>query len=86
MVASRLTAWLRAALALVAAAGVLGLTGCGGGNGAPNNPYNTPPPAPILQILPGVITVYSGIPSTITVTSAGVPPLVAFSSNPTVLP
>jgi hypothetical protein len=86
MVASRLTAWLRAALALVAAAGVLGLTGCGGGNGAPNNPYNTPPPAPILQILPQVITVYSGIPSTITVTSAGVPPLVAFSSNPTVLP
>ena len=51
MLASRLTAWIRPALSLLATAGVLSLAACGGGSGAPNNPF-TPLPTP-----PGPLTV-----------------------------
>ena len=78
--------WLRPACALFCGAGILLLTACGGGNGAPNNPY-TPPP-PIIQpisILPSSATVYQGTPTVLTVTG-GVPPYRAFSSDSTALP
>ena len=39
--------WLRSITALAAVAGTLGLSGCGGGSGAPNNPFLGP-----LTVLP----------------------------------
>ena len=47
---------------------VLFLAGCGGGSGAPNNPYE-PPPTPIapLVLLPAALTVYPGTPATLTI-------------------
>jgi hypothetical protein len=86
MVERRLTAWLRPALALFGIAGLVLLGGCGGGSGAPNNPYQPPPPviAP-LQLLPASLTVYAGTPETLTV-FGGVPPYRAFSTNSSVLP
>ena len=80
---NRLTAWLRPALALFALAGILSITGCGGGNGAPNNPYVAPPPT--LQVLPATTTIFSGVPDKLTITS-GSAPFSAFTSNSTVLP
>ena len=44
MVKHYIGATLRSALALFGIAGILLLAGCGGGNGAPNNPYSPPPP------------------------------------------
>ena len=86
MVKGHLTASLRAALALFGIAGTMLLAGCGGGSGAPNNPY-APPPAtiPPLTVLPGAVTVYAGTPATVTV-SGGVSPYRAFSSDGTTLP
>ena len=56
MVERRLSAWLRSALALFGIAGILLLAGCGGGSGAPNNPYLPPPPViPPLQLLPSTL-------------------------------
>jgi len=83
MSAYRLTAWLRPALTLFALAGFLALAGCGGGNGAPNNPYVPPPPT--LQVLPTATTIFSGVPDTLTITS-GSSPFLAFTSNSAVLP
>jgi hypothetical protein len=79
-------AWLRPALAVFGFAGVMVLAACGGGSGAPNNPYAPIPstPAP-LQILPNGITIYPGTPATLTI-SGGVPPYRAFSANATILP
>ena len=78
--------WLRAFAALFAASAVLGLSACGGGSGAPNNPYEPGPVTPAaLQVLPLNSTAYVGVPATLTVTG-GVPPYRAFSSNPTILP
>ncbi|HEY3178263.1 MAG TPA: hypothetical protein VGL25_05230, partial [Casimicrobiaceae bacterium] len=82
---NRLTAWLRPALTLLALAGVFSLAGCGGGNGAPNNPYVPPVVSPTLTVLPTSMTVFSGVPATLTITS-GNAPFSAFSSNPAVLP
>ncbi|MEP6942062.1 MAG: hypothetical protein ABI981_03960, partial [Betaproteobacteria bacterium] len=66
--------------------GLLALGGCGGGSGAPNNPYAPGPTAPgPLFVLPPSITVYSHTPATLTV-SGGAPPYQAFSSNPSILP
>jgi hypothetical protein len=79
----RLTAWLRPALTLLALAGIFSLAGCGGGNGAPNNPYVPPPPT--LQVLPATTTIFSGVPDTLTITS-GSAPFLAFTSNSAVLP
>ena len=78
--------WLRSALALFGLAGLLALAGCGGGSGAPNNPYEPPPPIPApLLLLPSPLTMYAGIPATLTI-SGGVSPYKVFSSDPAVLP
>src|SRR5690242_3824344 len=64
--------------------GLLG--GCGGGSGAPNNPFAPGPVAPgPLSILPAAPTVYSNTPTTLTITG-GVPPYFVVSSNTAVLP
>lgn len=86
MVEHRLTAWLRPLLSLLAVAGVLSLAACGGGSGAPNNPYQPGPGAPpTIQVQPGSITVFSGAPATLTITS-GTAPFNVFSDTPAVLP
>lgn len=86
MVNRYIGATLRSALGLVGLAGILLLSACGGGNGAPNNPYAPPPPTvPPLQVLPASITVYPGTPATVTV-SGGVPPYRVFSSDSSILP
>ncbi len=81
-----LSAWLRPLAGIFALVGVLGLTACGGGSGAPNNPYAPGPavPAP-LAILPASATAYAGTPATLTI-SGGFPPYQAFSSDTAVLP
>ena len=86
MVERRLIAWLRPALAFFGIAGILLLAGCGGGSGAPNNPYLPGPPviAP-LQLLPTSLTVYAGTPATLTI-SGGVAPYRAFTTNASALP
>src|ERR1700687_3333539 len=78
--------WLRPVLALCALAGLLALGGCGGGSGAPNNPFATKPVTPgPLFVLPPTAVVYSHTPATLQV-SGGAPPYQAFSSNSAVLP
>jgi hypothetical protein len=79
------TTWLRPALTILGVAGLLALSACGGGSGAPNNPYVTPPGTPALDVQPATLTAYSGVPATLTITS-GVAPFQAFSGDPTVLP
>jgi hypothetical protein len=78
--------WLRPFLALCALAGLLALGGCGGGSGAPNNPFATKP-APVgpLFVLPPTAVVYSHTAATLQV-SGGALPYQAFSSNSAVLP
>src|SRR4030088_2836834 len=78
--------WLRTILALCAIAGLLALGGCGGGSGAPNNPYAPPviPPRP-LSVLTPTDVVYSHTAAAPQV-SGGTPPYQAFSSNSAVLP
>jgi hypothetical protein len=82
---NRLTAWLRPALTLFALAGIFTLAGCGGGNGAPNNPYNNGGGSTVLTVLPTSVSIYSGVPATLTITS-GTGPFTAFSSDSTILP
>ena len=78
--------WLRRLAGLVALAGVLALSACGGGSGAPNNPFSEKPtPVPALSVQPPAATVYSGVPVVLTITG-GAAPYRAFSSNATVLP
>jgi len=78
--------WLRPFAGVAALAGMLALSACGGGSGAPNNPYSPGPSVPgPISILPQSVTIYSGVPATLTI-SGGVPPYSAFSSNSTVLP
>jgi len=81
-----LAAWLRPIAGIFALVGMLGLTACGGGSGAPNNPYAPGPVTPAaLAILPATLTAYAGTPATLTITG-GFPPYQAFSSNTAVLP
>jgi hypothetical protein len=80
-----LAAWLRSLLGILALAGVLALSACGGGSGAPNNPYAAGPGTPAaLAILPATFTAYAGTPGTLTI-SGGQAPYSAFSSNTAVL-
>jgi hypothetical protein len=78
--------WLRPTFALCALAGLLALGGCGGGSGAPNNPF-APGPVTVgpLFVLPPTAVVYSHTPATLQV-SGGATPYQAFSSNSAVLP
>ena len=86
MVNRYIGASLRSALAFFGIAGILLLSACGGGSGAPNNPYAPlPPVTPALQVFPEAITVYPGTPATLTI-SGGVPPYRVFSSDATILP
>ena len=79
-------AWLRPIAGIFALVGMLGLTACGGGSGAPNNPYAPGPVTPAaLAILPAALTAYAGTPATLTITG-GFPPYSAFSSDTAVLP
>ncbi len=78
--------WLRPALALFALGGLLALGGCGGGSGAPNNPYQPGPAAPgPLSVLPPILTAFSNTPTTLTI-SGGAAPFFVVSSNPAILP
>lgn len=86
MVPSRLAAWVRPALTLAATAGILALAACGGGSGAPNNPYVPPPVTPgPLTVVPGEATAYAGTPLVLSI-GGGTPPYTAFSANPAALP
>ncbi len=78
--------WLRPVFALCALTGLLALGGCGGGSGAPNNPF-APGPVVVgpLFVLPPNAVVYSRTPATLQV-SGGAAPFQAFSSNSAVLP
>src|SRR6266581_7126261 len=69
------------------ALGVLAiLGGCGGGSGAPNNPFAPPPTTPgPLSILPSAPTVFANTPAILTITG-GVPPYFVVSSNSAILP
>jgi len=78
--------WLRPAVALFALGGLLALGGCGGGSGAPNNPYAPGPSTPgPLSVLPAIVTAYSNTPVTLTI-SGGAPPYFVVSSNSAILP
>jgi len=79
----RFAAWLRPLLTLAALAGVLSLAACGGGNGAPNNPFQGG--AGPLSISPAVATLYSGNPFVFAVTGGNAPYAIT-SSDQAVLP
>ena len=86
MTLSPLTAWLRPMLSFLGLAGLLTLAACGGGSGAPNNPFApTAQPASPLIVLPADVTIYPGTPTTLTI-SGGTAPFRVFSSNAAVLP
>jgi hypothetical protein len=79
------TSRLRSLLTVIGLASLTALAACGGGEGAPNNPYDSTPGTPGLAVQPTSIIAFSGVPVTLTVTS-GVAPFFAFSSNPAALP
>src|SRR5437773_2014136 len=59
--------WLRCLTAALSLATLAFLGGCGGGSGAPNNPFAPAPTTPgPLSILPSVATVFSNTPATLT--------------------
>src|SRR3954447_27067964 len=81
----RLITWLRPLLTLFAVAGVLSLAACGGGNGAPNNPFDPGTVVTPLVITPAVATTYSGNPFVFTVTG-GTQPYTILSNDQVALP
>ena len=72
--------WLRSLTGLAAVAGVLALSACGGGSGAPNNFFKS-----TMTLLPSEGVAYSGVPMALTITG-GAGPFRATSSNSGVLP
>ena len=76
--------WLRGRLrtiaGLVAVAGTLVLTGCGGGSGAPNNFFDQ-----FMTVTPSTAVAYSGMPTTLNI-NGGSGPFQVTSSNSAVLP
>ena len=85
MLGHRISTWLRPLLTLAAVAGVLSLAACGGGNGAPNNPFNPGTVVTPLTITPAVATTYSGNPFVFTVTG-GTQPYTILSNDQVALP
>jgi hypothetical protein len=81
----RLTAWLRPFMTLAALAAVLSLAACGGGNGAPNNMFDTGGTVTPLTVTPATATTYSGTPFTFVITG-GKPPYTIVSSDQAALP
>src|SRR6266542_5677365 len=78
--------WLRLISVLLAFTTLAILGGCGGGSGAPNNPFAPPPTTPgPLSILPSAPTVVANTPTILTITG-GVPPYFVVSSNTAILP
>ena len=78
--------WLRAVSGLLAAAAVLTLAACGGGSGAPNNPYVDGELPRALTVLPNAaVDLYAGVPTVLTITG-GKPPYTASSSNSAAAP
>jgi hypothetical protein len=78
------TSRLRAVLTVLGLSGLLALGACGGGNGAPNNPYQGPGTGP-LAITPTTGIAYSGNPFTFAVTG-GTLPYTVVSNNQLVVP
>lgn len=77
---------LQSVLVLMALGGLLALGGCGGGSGAPNNPFAPGPAVPgPVAVLPANVTAYSNTPVTLTI-SGGAAPYFVVSSNSSVLP
>jgi hypothetical protein len=74
---------IRALLAFVTLSATALLAGCGGGGA--KDPFDTGPAAPPLVVNPTAVTVYSNIPTVITV-SSGTAPFQAFTSDSVVLP
>jgi hypothetical protein len=72
-------------MTLAALAAVLSLAACGGGNGAPNNPYQGGGVVTPLAITPATATAYSATPFTFVVTG-GTPPYTVVSSDQAALP
>jgi hypothetical protein len=82
--------WLRALSGLLAAAAVLTLTACGGGSGAPNNPYVDGVLTKALTLLPtgtaaAPVNLYADVPTVLTI-SGGKPPYSAASTNSAIVP
>ena len=71
---------LRAIASLVAVAGTLVLTGCGGGSGAPNNFFDQ-----FMTVTPSTAVAYSGVPATLNI-NGGSGQFQVTSSNAAVLP
>jgi hypothetical protein len=79
------TAWIRPAFALLALAGLLSLTACGGGGGSVNGPGTGTPTPTVVTVFPPSQTIYPGSPASFTI-SGGIPPYRVFSSNSAILP
>jgi hypothetical protein len=78
--------WLRALSGFLAAAAVLTLSACGGGSGAPNNPYVDGALPTALTVLPNTdVDLYADIPTVLTI-SGGKRPYTAASSNSAIVP
>jgi hypothetical protein len=78
--------WLRALSGFLAAAAVLTLTACGGGSGAPNNPYVDGALPTALSVLPNTdVDLYADTPTVLTI-SGGKKPYTVASSNSAIVP